>query len=137
MGAGGETILNCDLNHNPAFSLNSAGTEKGGMGFDRSNTQITGYKDGKMEITAKKGVEVKGKIDMKDNSINQLKPGSLSKDSKDAVNGSQLFSTNENVSKNADGISKNTHSIENNYKELSGGIEKAKNDIDKVNGTLA
>ncbi|CAK8739106.1 hypothetical protein SODG_002709 [Sodalis praecaptivus] len=136
IGAGGQTRLDCIAKNSPAFSLNSAGSYKGGLGLDKSNAQITGYKDGTLKIIAKKAIEANGKLDMKDNSINQLRPGELSKNSKDAVNGSQLFSTNANVDKNAANISKNTQSIENNYKELSGGIEKAQNDLNKVNGAL-
>ncbi|CAK8740316.1 hypothetical protein SODG_003759 [Sodalis praecaptivus] len=135
IGADGQSGLKCYM-PKMVFSLNSAGNNKGALGLNDSNSQITGYSNGIVKIIAKKAVKVNGKIDMKNNGIDQLKPGLLSKDSKDAVNGSQLFSTNENVNKNADNISKNTQSIENNYKELSGGIEKAQNDLNKVNSAL-
>ncbi|EHZ8829359.1 trimeric autotransporter adhesin SadA [Salmonella enterica subsp. enterica serovar Durban] len=48
-----------------------------------------------------------------DSKITNLAAGTLAADSTDAVNGSQLFATNENVSQNATDIATNTTSINN------------------------
>ncbi|MGK7407121.1 hypothetical protein, partial [Salmonella enterica] len=46
-----------------------------------------------------------------DSKITNLAAGTLAADSTDAVNGSQLFATNENVSQNTTDITANTDSI--------------------------
>ncbi|MGS2744726.1 YadA-like family protein [Halomonas sp. LS-001] len=71
-------------------------------------------------------------IDMGDNKITNLADGEVSNTSTDAVNGSQLFATNENVTnnttnitKNAGDIAGNTTNITNNTTEISKGFNIA------------
>ena len=58
----------------------------------------------KAKISLKDNIDVKsvkvGDVTIKDNKITGIAPGEISKDSKDAVNGSQLFATNQQVANN-------------------------------------
>ncbi|WGE41513.1 YadA-like family protein [Actinobacillus equuli] len=54
-------------------------------------------------------------INAGDKKITNVSNGSLSADSKDAVNGSQLYATNQNVTKNANNIANNTATIEKGF----------------------
>ncbi|WP_234882408.1 hypothetical protein, partial [Salmonella enterica] len=51
--------------------------------------------------------------------ITNLAAGTLAADSTDAVNGSQLFATNENVSQNTADITTNTNSINQNTTDIA------------------
>ncbi|MBJ5609348.1 hypothetical protein JGG80_02225, partial [Salmonella enterica subsp. enterica serovar Thompson] len=51
--------------------------------------------------------------------ITNLAAGTLAADSTDAVNGSQLFATNENVSQNTTDIAANTTSINQNTTDIA------------------
>ncbi|EJO4780344.1 YadA-like family protein [Salmonella enterica] len=53
------------------------------------------------------------------NKITNLAAGTLAADSTDAVNGSQLFATNENVSQNTTDIAANTDSINQNTTDIA------------------
>ncbi|EAM9253193.1 autotransporter adhesin SadA [Salmonella enterica] len=54
-----------------------------------------------------------------DSKITNLAAGTLAADSTDAVNGSQLFATNENVSQNTADITTNTNSINQNTTDIA------------------
>ncbi|EEA8306715.1 hypothetical protein QE82_23945, partial [Salmonella enterica subsp. enterica serovar Rubislaw] len=54
-----------------------------------------------------------------DSKITNLAAGTLAADSTDAVNGSQLFTTNENVSQNTTNIAANTDSINQNTTDIA------------------
>ncbi|EJC2185622.1 trimeric autotransporter adhesin SadA [Salmonella enterica] len=54
-----------------------------------------------------------------DSKITNLAAGTLAADSTDAVNGSQLFATNENVSQNTTNIAANTTSINQNTTDIA------------------
>ena len=58
----------------------------------------------KTVVSLKDNIDVKsvkvGDVTIKDNKITGIAPGEISKDSKDAVNGSQLFATNQQVANN-------------------------------------
>ncbi|EDI5278999.1 autotransporter adhesin SadA [Salmonella enterica] len=54
-----------------------------------------------------------------DSKITNLTAGTLAADSTDAVNGSQLFATNENVSQNTTDITANTDSINQNTTDIA------------------
>ncbi|ECH3275470.1 autotransporter adhesin SadA [Salmonella enterica] len=54
-----------------------------------------------------------------DSKITNLAAGTLAEDSTDAVNGSQLFATNENVSQNTTDIAANTTSINQNTTDIA------------------
>ncbi|EAB8340012.1 hypothetical protein EBD05_01450, partial [Salmonella enterica subsp. enterica] len=54
-----------------------------------------------------------------DSKITNLATGTLAADSTDAVNGSQLFATNENVSQNTTNIAANTDSINQNTTDIA------------------
>ncbi|EEO0434611.1 ESPR-type extended signal peptide-containing protein [Salmonella enterica subsp. enterica] len=54
-----------------------------------------------------------------DSKITNLAAGTLASDSTDAVNGSQLFATNENVSQNTTDIAANTTSINQNTTDIA------------------
>ncbi|EBG0410046.1 hypothetical protein FIF65_10905 [Salmonella enterica subsp. enterica] len=54
-----------------------------------------------------------------DSKITNLAAGTLAADSTDAVNGSQLFATNENVSQNTTDIAANTNSINQNTTDIA------------------
>ncbi|EMF3361404.1 trimeric autotransporter adhesin SadA, partial [Salmonella enterica] len=54
-----------------------------------------------------------------DSKITNLAAGTLAADSTDAVNGSQLFATNENVSQNTTSIAANTDSINQNTTDIA------------------
>ncbi|WGE68736.1 ESPR-type extended signal peptide-containing protein [Actinobacillus equuli subsp. haemolyticus] len=72
-----------------------------------SNTTIT---DDGLKIKNGPSITLNG-IDAGDKKITNVSNGDLSANSKDAVNGSQLYATNQNVTKNANNIANNTATI--------------------------
>ncbi|WGE86951.1 YadA-like family protein [Actinobacillus equuli subsp. haemolyticus] len=72
-----------------------------------SNTTIT---DDGLKIKNGPSITLNG-IDAGNKKITNVSNGSLSADSKDAVNGSQLYATNQNVTNNANNIANNTATI--------------------------
>ncbi|ECM9734759.1 TPA_asm: hypothetical protein GDL57_23565, partial [Salmonella enterica] len=71
---------------------------------------ITGLTDDALLWDADTGA-FSAKHNGSDSKITNLAAGTLAADSTDAVNGSQLFATNENVSQNTTDIAANTDSI--------------------------
>ncbi|ECB6299997.1 hypothetical protein EZ813_00655 [Salmonella enterica subsp. enterica serovar Durham] len=71
-----------------------------------------------------------------DSKITNLAAGTLAADSTDAVNGSQLFATNENVSQNTTDIAANTTSITQNTTDIATNTTNINNLSDSVT-TLA
>lgn len=75
--------------------------------------------------------------------VTNVAAGELSKDSKDAVNGSQLFATNENVAANTKNIENNAKQITNlnqNVTKLGGAIGELRDESregDALNAALA
>ncbi|MCQ7155501.1 YadA-like family protein [Salmonella enterica] len=67
-----------------------------------------------------------------DSKITNLAAGTLAADSTDAVNGSQLFATNENVSQNATDIAANTTNITQN----STAIENLNTSVSDINTSI-
>ncbi|HAK4910861.1 TPA: hypothetical protein H2B38_002734 [Salmonella enterica] len=71
-----------------------------------------------------------------DSKITNLAAGTLAADSTDAVNGSQLFATNENVSQNTADITTNTNSINQNTTDIATNTTNINNLSDSIT-TLA
>ncbi|PVP24968.1 autotransporter adhesin SadA [Salmonella enterica subsp. enterica serovar Braenderup] len=67
-----------------------------------------------------------------DSKITNLAAGTLAADSTDAVNGSQLFATNENVSQNTADITTNTNSINQNTTDIATNTTNINNLSDSV-----
>ena len=68
------------------------------------NTTLDGTLDVKGEATFEKGATMKGDLNMSGNKITGLGAGDVSADSTDAVNGSQLFDVQQQVSDNRNAI---------------------------------
>ncbi|EBD3463116.1 TPA: trimeric autotransporter adhesin SadA [Salmonella enterica subsp. enterica serovar Virchow] len=66
--------------------------------------------------------------------ITNLAAGTLAADSTDAVNGSQLFATNENVSQNTTDIAANTTSINQNTTDIATNTTNINNLSDSITG---
>ncbi|QGZ61390.1 YadA-like family protein [Paraburkholderia acidisoli] len=105
--SGGNEALDCSTDgkgttDGMTFSLNNAGDGKGGYGFGASTARVTGYQNGTLAL---KGASIMvygpttfdSVVTMSNQKIVQLAPGLLAASSTEAVNGSQLYATNENV----------------------------------------
>ncbi|EIL4621353.1 YadA-like family protein [Salmonella enterica] len=79
---------------------------------------ITGLTDDALLWDADTGA-FSAKHNGSDSKITNLAAGTLASDSTDAVNGSQLFATNENVSQNTTDIAANTTSINQNTTDIA------------------
>ncbi|EDP9632677.1 hypothetical protein AFK16_002294 [Salmonella enterica subsp. enterica] len=79
---------------------------------------ITGLTDDALLWDAASGA-FSAKHNGSDSKITNLAAGTLAADSTDAVNGSQLFATNENVSQNTTDIAANTDSINQNTTDIA------------------
>ncbi|EAM6459971.1 YadA-like family protein [Salmonella enterica] len=79
---------------------------------------ITGLTDDALLWDAASGA-FSAKHNGSDSKITNLAAGTLAADSTDAVNGSQLFATNENVSQNTTDIAANTTSINQNTTDIA------------------
>ncbi len=93
-----------------AFSLNNTGDPAtGGYGFDASTARVSAYKNGKLVLLGS-SVLVQGPttftntVTMSNQKIVALAPGALSATSTDAVNGSQLYATNQSITNIEGGI---------------------------------
>ncbi|OOF89170.1 hypothetical protein BKG94_00825 [Rodentibacter ratti] len=65
---------------------------------------------------------IKDGIDAGNKKITNVSNGTINASSKDAVNGSQLFATNQNVTNNANNIANNTQNISKNTSEIAKGL---------------
>ena len=73
-----------------------------------------------------------GKVTIDENGkISGVAAGALTADSTDAVNGSQLKQTNDNVAKNTEAINKNTEAIDKNTKAI-GKLDTRVTDVEKL-----
>lgn len=74
-------------------------------------------------LTIKDGPKIiKDGIDAGNKKITNVSNGTINASSKDAVNGSQLFATNQNVTNNANNIANNTQNISKNTSEIAKGL---------------
>ncbi len=100
---GPNNALFCDSG-SEAFSLNNIESISTVAGFAASTARITGYADGTLELKGENGISMLSGVNMNGNRITQVGAGNLALGSQDAVNGSQLFSTNQNVQANTTAI---------------------------------
>ncbi|HGN0362039.1 TPA: YadA-like family protein [Proteus mirabilis] len=144
------TKIICNTNDDARFSLNSEGDGLGQYGYDASKAQIKGMASGKITIRSTETTftgysKFQNNISLDNNKIFNIKDGTLSENSKEAVNGSQLFkidsvkadkvslnNTDKNVSENADSINK----LDENLKKTNQQIEINTTSINKHNMEL-
>ncbi|MFF0995969.1 YadA C-terminal domain-containing protein [Proteus mirabilis] len=144
------TKIICNTNDDARFSLNSEGDGLGQYGYDASKAQIKGMASGKITIRSTETTftgysKFQNNISLDNNKIFNIKDGTLSENSKEAVNGSQLFkidsvkadkvslnNTDKNVSENADSINK----LDENLKKTNQQIEINTTSINKYNMEL-
>ncbi|WP_082601764.1 YadA-like family protein [Achromobacter sp. Root83] len=96
---GPSVSLGCNLPE-MAFSLNNAGADSGGVGFIASTARITGFSSGTLELKGTNGISMLNAVNMNGNKITGVAAGDLLSTSTEAVNGSQLYATNQNVLSN-------------------------------------
>ncbi|MFM0269621.1 YadA-like family protein [Paraburkholderia aspalathi] len=77
------------------------------VGLSGSNSQ------GVITLHAPSGIVMDGDVTMGGHAITNLKNGAVSSSSSDAVNGAQLYATNQNVTQNTNDIAKNAGDITN------------------------
>ncbi|EAZ0193407.1 hypothetical protein GR79_003067 [Salmonella enterica subsp. enterica] len=94
---------------------------------------ITGLTDDALLWDAASGA-FSAKHNGSDSKITNLAAGTLAADSTDAVNGSQLFATNENVSQNTTDIAANTTSINQNTTDIATNTTNINNLSDSITG---
>ena len=96
------TVTTSDLNFNIVEGTNEAG----GKNYDFAlNDKVTIGKDSPIELDGTKGTIKTGDITINDEGkITGINPAELSETSKDAVNGSQLYATNQKVQKVQDQV---------------------------------
>ncbi|MEN4920923.1 YadA-like family protein [Achromobacter spanius] len=87
-----------------SFSLNNAGNDTGGAGFSTSTARISGYSSGVLELKGTSGISMLNDVHMNGNKITQVGAGGVTAISQDAINGSQLYTTNQNVLANTSAI---------------------------------
>ncbi|WP_080203791.1 trimeric autotransporter adhesin SadA [Salmonella enterica] len=92
---------------------------------------ITGLTDDALLWDADTGA-FSAKHNGSDSKITNLAAGTLAADSTDAVNGSQLFATNENVSQNTTDIAANTTSINQNTTDIATNTTNINNLSDSI-----
>ena len=144
------TKIICNTNDDARFSLNSEVDGLGQYGYDASKAQIKGMASGKITIRSTETTftgysKFQNNISLDNNKIFNIKDGTLSENSKEAVNGSQLFkidsvktdkvclnNTDKNVSENADSINK----LDENLKKTNQQIEINTTSINKHNMEL-
>ncbi|WP_024141634.1 YadA-like family protein [Salmonella enterica] len=94
---------------------------------------ITGLTDDALLWDADTGA-FSAKHNGSDSKLTNLAAGTLAADSTDAVNGSQLFATNENVSQNTTDIAANTDSINQNTTDIATNTTNINNLSDSITG---
>ncbi|WP_233863223.1 ESPR-type extended signal peptide-containing protein [Paraburkholderia adhaesiva] len=105
--SGGSQSIDCSVDGKGttdglAFSLNNAADTKGGYGFNASTAQVAGYQNGTLNIKGA-SIMVYGPttfdsiVTMSNQKIVQMAPGLVAADSTEAVNGSQLYATNQSI----------------------------------------
>lgn len=76
-------------------------------------------------------------IDAGDQVITNVSPGTISADSEDAVNGSQLYNTNQDVATNANNIEDNADNIEDNTTNITNNTNAINEGINFGDGSTA
>ncbi|EHK63236.1 hemagluttinin domain protein, partial [Achromobacter arsenitoxydans SY8] len=136
--AGGFHALTCSVT-DLAFTLNNAGSDTGASGYTASTARISGYADGTLELKGTSGISMLNVVEMNGNKITQLAPGTLAAGSQDAVNGSQLFATNQNVAGNTTAISNLDGRVTSNTSSITaidGRVTKNAGDIVNLTNSL-
>ncbi|MFY4261975.1 ESPR domain-containing protein, partial [Achromobacter xylosoxidans] len=94
------------------FSLHGSGAATdGGGGYGESTTYVRGTTNGTLVLAGQNGIQMRNRVDMLNNVIDGVAAGALSATSTQAVNGSQLFVTNTNVTANTAAIGQNASAI--------------------------
>ena len=97
----------------------------------RDGELLVGDASGNYSQITTKGAKL-GKVTIDENGkISGVAAGALTADSTDAVNGSQLKQTNDNVAKNTEAINKNTEAIDKNTKAI-GKLDTRVTDVEKL-----
>ncbi|MCR1836838.1 YadA-like family protein [Pasteurella caecimuris] len=74
-------------------------------------------------LTIKDGPKItKDGVDAGNKKITNVSNGTIDANSRDAINGSQLFATNQNVTNNTNNIANNTQNISNNTNDIAKGL---------------
>jgi autotransporter adhesin len=94
-GSAGANSLTCTTA--AQFSLNNAGDDNGSGGLFAATARVTGYSDGLLELMGEGGISMLGQVQMNGNTLTGLGMGAISATSTDAVNGSQLYATNQAI----------------------------------------
>ncbi|HCI4899262.1 TPA: trimeric autotransporter adhesin SadA [Salmonella enterica subsp. enterica serovar Infantis] len=103
---------------NENVSQNTTDIATNTTNINNLSDSITGLTDDALLWDADTGA-FSAKHNGSDSKITNLAAGTLAADSTDAVNGSQLFATNENVSQNTTDIAANTTSINQNTTDIA------------------
>jgi autotransporter adhesin len=82
---------------NPSFALINSGYTNGAGGWSSFTAGIVGNATGSLYLQGTSGINMVGTVLMGGNRITGLAAGQISSGSTDAVNGSQLYATNQNV----------------------------------------
>ncbi len=107
------------INQNTAdITANTDSINQNTTDINNLSDSITGLTDDALLWDADTGA-FSAKHNGSDSKITNLAAGTLAADSTDAVNGSQLFATNENVSQNTTDIAANTDSINQNTTDIA------------------
>jgi trimeric autotransporter adhesin len=95
--------------------------------------ESTYSKAGTVTLIGPNGILLNGQTSLNNNKITDLAAGTLSATSTEAVNGSQLYSTNQNVAQNTADIAKNTSDIAT----LNTNVAQNTSDIATLNTSVA
>lgn len=88
----------------PSFTLQNIRSLNTEEGLTAATVRITGYADGTLELKGENGIFMLNGVNMNGNRITQVGAGVLSSTSQEAVNGSQLYATNQQVQSNSAAI---------------------------------
>ncbi|MFP4895382.1 ESPR-type extended signal peptide-containing protein, partial [Paraburkholderia sp. EG304] len=103
-GPGGTSKqVGCGPGSNPfgdgtqSFQLGNAGNDSGAANGEAQTAYVAGFSDGTLVLGGTNGVHVRAEMDLDNHTITNLKQGAVSATSKDAINGSQLYATNQSI----------------------------------------
>ncbi|MEX3787377.1 ESPR-type extended signal peptide-containing protein, partial [Paraburkholderia sp. BR14374] len=103
-GPGGTSKqVGCGPGSNPfgdgtqSFQLGNAGNDSGAANGEAQTAYVAGFSDGTLVLGGTNGVHVRSEMDLDNNKITNLRQGAVSATSKDAINGSQLYATNQSI----------------------------------------
>ena len=132
-GAGSMDTISVSLN--PDIQVDSVTINNGGPTINKNGIDMNGKSITNVEnITVNNGPTINSSgIDMNSQKITNLAEGDISETSTDAVNGSQLYATNQRVTANTENINNLTQTVNNNTESINTLNQTVDNHTENIN----